>query len=63
MTDQEFLDAAARGDIEVVQAALDAGQKSRYSGRTREHRIDDGLRKGTARCVQGTFSCRCEYQS
>lgn len=28
MTDQEFLDAAARGDTEVVQTALDAGQKA-----------------------------------
>lgn len=28
MTDQEFLDAAARGDTEAVQAALDAGQKT-----------------------------------
>ncbi len=28
MTDQEFLDAAARGDTAAVQAALDAGQKA-----------------------------------
>jgi len=28
MTDQEFLDAAARGDSEAVQTALDGGQKA-----------------------------------